>query len=603
LDNSQEIIYQGIPASPGIIIGTTRSLSRNNDPVIAEPVSNPELEVLAFRNAIERVRKFLEKTTASVLREYGRDFARIFDAQAMIAGDNVWNKGIEQRILQEKVCAEYLYSNESQKVIDKLSESQDSYLKERIQDIQVVTSRLISIMRGDKQTSLKGFKGCIVVVARYLSPADILSISFSKNRGFATGIGGPTSHASLMAKSLGIPAVIGIGSLAEKLQSGCKVIIDGYRGLFILNPTPSTIKCYRQLKQSETKLLRELAELKTKPAVTRDNRKITVLANIELPAEVSKVLSVGAQGIGLYRTEYLFLTRSDFPSFNDQYEAYSSILRRMGSKPVVIRTYDLGGDKFPDMAGTLREKNPFLGYRAIRICLDKPDIFKIQLKALLKASVCGKLSILIPMISNFDELMATRKLLEECKEELRQEKIKFAPEVPLGIMLEIPSAVMIADHLAKFVDFFSIGTNDLIQYTVAVDRDHELLSKLYQCFHPAVINLIKMSVIAAHRYHKKVTVCGEMASDPLAAVLLIGLGVDELSSSFKMTGILKRVIRSIKFSGAKRIADHTLKMRSHDEIEKYLEDEITRVFPDILPVIEFSRRNSYGGLPGPKAKT
>ncbi len=593
LYNDKEEEFYCIPASPGIIIGIARTLSRNNNNITPTKVSDAKNEVQTFRNVIAQVKHSLETTAAVVLQRHGRDFARIFDAQAMIAGDEVWNKTIEQRILKEGLCVEYIYNDEARKVIAKLEESKDSYLKERIQDIQAVTARFISSLKGEKQTILRDIDGPTVVVSRFLSPGDILAISSKKNIGFATGVGGPTSHAALMAKSLGVPAVLGLGELAEKVPSGARVIIDGYRGVFILNPSESTIQEYRKLEQSEVNLHRQLEELRTKPAITKDGVEISVLANIELPNEVPKVLAAGAMGIGLYRTEYLFLTRTDFPSFDEQYEAYSEILRQMGDKPVVIRTFDLGGDKFPGMAGTYAEANPFLGWRAIRFCLDRPDVFKIQLKALLKASVLGNLSIMVPMISNYDELIATKRILEESKEELRAENVNYKANIPLGIMIEVPSAAIISEHLAREAEFFSIGTNDLIQYTVAVDRDHELLSKLYQSFHPAILSLIKTSVTAAHKYKRKVSVCGEMASDPLAAVLLIGLGVDQLSGGFRMTGILKKVIRSITFSDAKQIAETAMEMKSHSDIESYLKKEIARVFPDIIPVIEFSRRNSH----------
>ncbi len=590
-EEDKEEIYNGIPASPGIIIGIAKPLTRNSDPMVAVPVSDPDAEVQAFRNTIDQVKRSLERTSAAVLQKHGRDFARIFDAQAMIAGDEVWNKNVESRIREEKVCVEYIYSDEAQKVIKQLEESDDAYLKERIQDIQAVTARFISFLKGEKQAALRDIKGPTVVVSRYLSPSDILTISSMKKMGFATGVGGPTSHAALMAKSLGVPAVLGIGELAERIPAGARVIIDGYRGTFILHPSPATLKHYKEIRHSELELLRQLEELKTKSAVTRDGVNIGVLANIELPTEVPKVLAAGSMGIGLYRTEYLFLTRKDFPTFEEQYDAYAAILRRMGDKPVVIRTFDLGGDKFPGMAGAYSEANPFLGWRAIRFCLDRPDIFKVQLKALLKASVYGNLSIMIPMISNFEEIIQTKRLLEESKEELRAEKVKFKEKIPLGIMIEVPSAAIIAEHLAREVDFFSIGTNDLIQYTVAVDRDHELLSKLYQSFHPSVLTLIKMSVKAAHKFHRKVSVCGEMASDPLAAVLLIGLGVDELSTGFRMSTILKKIVRSITYSGARRIAERALELKSQAEIENFIKMEMYRVFPEIIPVIRFSRKN------------
>ncbi len=594
LATGREEIYRGVPASPGIIIGSTRSLSRDVENVSADRIVDSEVEKETFRRAIYQVEKTLEKTAAKVFQRLGPEFARIFEAQVMIAGDEVWNKNVEKRIEKEKICAEYIYHDESKKVIRQLGNSNDAYLRERIQDIEAVTARLVSRMRGEKRVTLRDFKGATVLVARYLTPGDIVALSVRRNLGFATGIGGPTSHTALIAKSLSVPAVVGLGRITEEISSGQKVIIDGYKGLFIVNPSGSTIKKYRQLKKSESQFKRQLAQLRDKAAVTKDGFKVDILANIELPNEVPKVISAGASGIGLYRTEYLFLTRTEFPTFDEQYRAYSSILRRMGKKPVVIRTFDLGGDKFPGATGKNYQLNPFLGWRAIRVCLDRPDIFKIQLKALLKASRWGNLSIMIPMISNYEELVATKEIIEECKRELRNKRVKFSENIPLGVMLEVPSAVMIAEYLANEVDFFSIGTNDLIQYTMAVDRGNELLSKLYQSFHPSVLSLIKSAVSAAHGRRLKVSVCGEMAADPKGAVLLAGLGVDELSVSFQSVGIIKKIIKSISYTGARQIAENALKMRSQGEIESYLISEFELHFPELKPVFQFIGRNSDG---------
>ena len=589
-----EEIYRAVPASPGIIIGSTRSLSRDLENVSADRIVDSEVEKETFRKAISQVEKTLEKTAAKVFQRLGPEFARIFEAQVMIAGDEVWNKNVEKRIEKEKICAEYIYHDESKKVIRQLGNSNDAYLRERIQDIEAVTARLVSRMRGEKRVTLRDFKGATVLVARYLTPGDIVALSVRRNLGFATGIGGPTSHTALIAKSLSVPAVAGLGRMAEEISSGQRVIIDGYKGLFIVNPSASTIKKYRRLKKSESQFKRQLAQLKDKAAVTKDGFKVDILANIELPNEVPKVISAGASGIGLYRTEYLFLTRTEFPTFDEQYRAYSSILRRMGKKPVVIRTFDLGGDKFPGATGKNYQLNPFLGWRAIRVCLDRPDIFKIQLKALLKASRWGNLSIMIPMISSYEELVATKEIIDECKGELRSKRVKFNENIPLGVMLEVPSAVMIAEYLANEVDFFSIGTNDLIQYTMAVDRGNELLSKLYQSFHPSVLSLIKSAISAAHGHRLKVSVCGEMAADPVGAVLLAGLGIDELSVSFQSVGIIKKIIKSISYTGARQIAENALKMRSHGEIESYLISEFELHFPELKPVFQFIGRNSNG---------
>jgi phosphotransferase system enzyme I (PtsI) len=586
--------YFGIPASPGVIIGKVSSLSFESETINKEPVEDPEEEIKTFRTAIGNVKRTLEKTADKILERLGPEFARIFEAQAMIADDKVWNSNIEKRIKEEKVCAEYIYFDEARKVTKQLGNSDDAYLRERMQDIESVTAKLASRMKGEKHSALRGFKGATVVTARYIHPGDILALSIRRNLGFATGIGGPTSHLALMAKSLSVPAVIGLGDIAEKLETDTRIILDGYKGILIVNPTPSTRKRYRELRQSEIQLHRQLGQLKSKPAVTRDKKEVGIMANIEMPNEVPKVIAAGASGIGLYRTEYLFLTKPEFPSFEEQYKTYSSILRKMGSRPVVIRTFDLGGDKFPGATRKKFDLNPFLGWRAIRVCLDRPELFKVQLKALLKASRYGNLSIMIPMISNYDELLETMKIFEECKEELGRERIKFKKNISLGIMIEVPSAVMIAEYLAGKADFFSIGTNDLIQYTVAVDRGNELLSKLYQSFHPAVLGLIKKSIDAAHSGNIGVSVCGEMAADPLGAVLLTGLGVDTLSVSFQYVGILKKIIRSIEFGSARLIARKALKMKSENEIVSYVEKESIKRFPDLENILNFSRRNANG---------
>lgn len=591
---NKEEIYKGVPASPGIVMGSTRSLSRDVENICADKIDNPEAEKETFRKAISQVKRTLEKIAAKVLQRLGPEFARIFEAQVMIAADEVWNKSVEKRIEDERICAEYIYSDESKKVIRQLGDSNDAYLRERVQDIEAVTARLVSRMRGEKRITLRDFKGATVLVARYLTPGDILALSIRRNLGFATGIGGPTSHTALIAKSLSVPAVVGLGKIAEAITSGQKIIIDGYKGLFIVNPSAGTLKKYRQLKKSESQLKRQLTQLKDKPAITKDGHRISILANIELPNEVPRVLSAGAAGIGLYRTEYLFLTRTEFPTSEEQYRTYASILRRMGEKPVVMRTFDLGGDKFPGATGKSFELNPFLGWRAIRVCLDRPEFFKTQLKALLKASRWGNLSIMIPMISSYEELMATKEIIEDCKCELRERRVEFKDNIPLGVMLEVPSAVMIAGYLAKEVDFFSVGTNDLIQYTMAVDRGNELLSKLYQSFHPSILSLIKSSVSAAHRRKIRISVCGEMAADPLGAAILIGLGVDELSVNFQSVGTLKKIIRSISYAGARQLAENALKMKSQDEIESYLKSEFGSRFPELESIIRFIRRNSDG---------
>jgi phosphotransferase system enzyme I (PtsI) len=433
-----------------------------------------------------------------------------------------------------------------------------------------------------------------VVIAKYLSPADLLGFSVRKTVGFALELGGVTSHTSLLAKSLNLPAIVGIGSKLKTVISGDRVIMDGYSGKLIVNPTSDTLKQYRDRQKTLANINLELDKYKDKPAVTKDGHRVMVFNNIELPAEIGKVLKSGAEGIGLFRTEYLYLAENVIPDFNKQFKAYKSVLTKMGDSPVFIRTFDMGGDKFAVDDVQAVDSNPFLGWRAIRFCLDRPDVFKKQLKALMKASVHGKLGIMLPLISNLDELLQAKGIIKECREELKKDDIKIRNDIPLGIMIEVPSAVMIAEHLAKEVDFFSIGTNDLIQYTLAVDRTNKLLTHLYQGFHPAVLKMIERTISAGHKHGIKVGLCGEMASDPYAIILLAGLGIDELSTSYRTTNMVKQIIRIIDIEKARKIADKACKMKSSAEVEAYLEKEVNANFTEILPIVDFIKGVNNG---------
>jgi len=396
--------------------------------------------------------------------------------------------------------------------------------------------------------------------------------------GFVTDTGGKTSHVALLAKSLGFPAVVGLKNFFSSLKGGETMILDGDEGEVILSPDEITLKTYEAKRERLLERKRSLAELTSLTAETKDKKKIELSANIELLSDVETAIENGAQGIGLFRTEYLYLASSDLPEEEEQYQAYSSLARKLHPQNVIIRTFDMGGDKFAQDSERVYEANPFLGWRAIRACLDLPDFFKTQLRAILKASSLGNLSIMLPMISSLDELLKSKEHLEEVKTELREKKIPFDEKIKVGIMIEIPSAALEADSLAKHCDFFSIGTNDLIQYTLAVDRTNERIAHLYQSFHPSVLKLIRQTVEDGHKNGIWVGMCGEMATDPRATSFLVGLGLDELSTSPLAIPQIKKIIRSIEFEEARNLAEEVMKFNDSKEIERFLDEEYHRKF-------------------------
>lgn len=597
IPESRSAQYKGVAASPGIIIG--RAIVLDRDRLDIKPVALPpaaiEQEIADFNQALQRIKEDLAKQAAAVGKRLGPDFARIFEAQGMIAEDQILNERVINSIREKRLPAAYLYYQEVDQVIQQLSQSADSYLKDRIFDINAVCTRLISMLQGVKKTVVQDVEGPMVVIAKYLAPGDLLGFSVRKKVGFAMELGGVTSHTCLLAKSLDLPAIVGLGHSVRDIKTGDKIVMDGFSGKLYQNPAQAVIRHYRERLKAMEEINARLTVLTDKPARTKDGLRVAILNNIELPGETTRVLKYGAEGIGLFRTEYLFLSGRSFPEFDRQFRIYKAILSRMGDAPVIIRTFDMGGDKFVSHTVHGVDPNPFLGWRAIRFCLDHPEIFKVQLKALLKASVYGNLRIMLPMISNFDELTESKKLIAECREELEAEGIKIKKNIPLGIMIEVPSAVLIADHLAREVDFFSIGTNDLIQYALAVDRTNEMLTHLYQSFHPAVLQLIKRTIVAGHKNKIKVGICGELASDPYAVLLLVGMGIDELSTNYLSTGVVKQVVRNIDSRRAREIANAACRKKSAAEVEEFVKNRVGRYFPKLVTLIDFMRGVNDGG--------
>ena len=576
----KNIVWQGIPASPGIAIGKAYLLDREEIKIKEEklPPGQIQKEILRFKKALHEAKKEIVKLKENIAKKLGTEQAKIFDAHLLILEDEVVNQQVFNGIKEEKKNAEFIYSRIIQKTIQTISSTKYEYLKERVADISAVSTRVINRLLGLKQHTIEPLKTPRIIVAHSLSPGDVVQMKKESVLGFATDVGGKTSHVALLAKSLGFPAVVGLKALFSKVKSGENLILDGNIGEVILSPDQATLKNYEFKKEKLLKRSRTLLELTGLVAETKDKKKIELSANIELPSDVESALENGAEGIGLFRTEYLYLASSDLPDEEEQYQAYFSVAQKIYPQNVIIRTFDMGGDKFAHDQERDYEANPFLGWRAIRACLDLPDVFKTQLRAILKASQLGNLSIMLPMISSLDELLKSKKVLEEVKEELRAKKISFDEEIKVGIMVEIPSAALEADSLAKNCDFFSIGTNDLIQYTLAVDRTNERIAHLYQSFHPSVLKLIKKTIDDGHKNNIWVGLCGEMAADPKATVLLVGLGIDELSASPLSILQIKKIVRSIEFQEARVLAEEMMKLNDADQIEKLLEEDYLQRF-------------------------
>ncbi|MCM8801355.1 MAG: phosphoenolpyruvate--protein phosphotransferase, partial [Candidatus Omnitrophica bacterium] len=472
----------------------------------------------------------------------------------------------------------FIFSEVLKKYIEVFSKIEDEYLRERIADINDVGKRVLRNLMGGEKKTLSELKERVIVVAHDLSPSDTASMHKQSVCGFVTDIGGKTSHTAIMAKALEIPAVVGVEEATLRIRTGDKLIIDGAKGLVIVNPDEEVLKQYQKLERELKGIAKRFLGVKDLPAQTLDGRLVEINANIELPQEIETAkLLYGAHGIGLYRTEFFYMNRKDLPSLEEHYEAYKYVASQMKPYPVIIRTLDLGGDKFLSQFEIPKEMQPFLGCRAIRFCLAQPKIFKVQLKAILRASVHGNLKLMYPMISGIEELKQANNILKECMRELKEEGVSFNENIEVGAMIEVPSAAMTADILAKEVDFFSIGTNDLIQYSLAVDRANEKVAYLYEPAHPAVLRMIRSITEAAHNAGIWVGMCGEMAGEPSFVLLLLGLGLDELSMPPAIIPEVKYIIRSVTLKQAQEIASFALGLSTAKEIEEFCETKLREI--------------------------
>jgi phosphotransferase system enzyme I (PtsI) len=575
-----ETLVQGIAASQGIAYGQAFLYIQSDVEVPAyqvEPDKRME-EISRFEHAILVTRQQIQKIMSEVDKNLGPEEARIFDAHLLVLEDQALISETIREFETTGKNVETCFNKISQRYIKAFSEIDDEYLRERSGDIRDVAQRVLQNLLGQSSQSLSQLVEKRVVVANDVSPSDAAGIDSSQALAIVTDSGSKTSHAVIVARSMKVPAVVGVRDLTSRVQPGDWLLVDGYEGLVILNPSQQTLFRYGQIQLQKKGFEQRLMEANRRPAVTLDGVTVTLRANIEKVDETGLVKEYFADGVGLYRTEFLYLNAGHIPSEQDQYLAYKEVAEALAPSPVVIRTLDLGGDK--PMAGHAhlfpKEDNPFLGYRAIRFCLDNPKIFKDQLRAILRASAHGDIKLMYPMISGREELARANAVLAECKEELKAKKIAFNAKLQVGTMIEIPSAAVTADLLAKDCDFFSIGTNDLIQYLLAVDRVNDRIAHLYEPTHPAVIRMLKFIVDEAHKNKIKVSVCGEMAGDAIYAPLLLGLGVDELSMTPPLIPAVKYLVRSMKLADAQKLAADALELTTSKEILA-LCDEFSRM--------------------------
>lgn len=560
--------FRGLPASPGVVIGEAFVVPTVASDVPRVTVGEKDVpaEIAKFEKALKKTREGIQASQASIKRRLGKESGRIFDAHLLILEDRIVIEDTKKLIRGERMNAESAFFQTISRYLASLREVGDQYLREREADIRDVRKRVITNLMGVGGDLIPRLTKRVILVAHELSPSMSAGLPRNKVIGVATDVSGKTSHAVIFARSLEIPAVIGLGSVTQEVKTGDTVILDGIGGIVIANPGPDDIRKYNEKVRQFREFEEELSHLRDLPAKTVDGYSVQLSANIEIPEETNSVIAHGAKGVGLFRTEFLFLDREKEPNEEEQYRIYSQVAKKLSPDPLIIRTFDIGGDKYLKFLESPPEMNPYLGWRAIRISLQRESLFRTQLRAILRATVHGNLKVMFPMVSCLEEVERALAILGEEEERMRQEGQKIDESYETGIMVETPAAALIADALARRLDFFSIGTNDLIQYTMAADRDNPKVSHLYQAFHPAVIRLIKMTIDAAKERGIWVGVCGEFAGNPLGALLLVGLGVDELSVSPVLVPEIKTVIRSVALKEVQTLAAKVLDSQTQEEV-------------------------------------
>jgi phosphoenolpyruvate-protein phosphotransferase (PTS system enzyme I) len=581
---TQEVRFHGVGVAPGIARGVVFIHKPDDEEPPKRRIDDSEVaaEIVRFESALIATRAQILEMQQRIAEAIGAKDASIFDAHLLVVEDRTLIDEVLRNLEKEKLNVEFVFAEVANRYAQTLSEIDDPYLRERAFDIHDVTRRVIRNLLGRSTKTLATLDLPQVVVAHNITPSDTATLNRQLVLGFATDVGSRTSHAAIMARSLNIPAVVGLKDISERLNPGDQVLLDGTNGVVILNPTDETLWEYGEIEVKLEHVEEVLTGLRDTASTTVDGHHVILAANIELPEDVPLVIEAGAEGVGLYRTEFFFLNRKSLPTEEEQYQTYLSVAEAMRPQSIIIRTLDIGGDKFLSHSHLPAEINPFLGCRAIRFCLDRPDIFKAQLRAILRVSALGNVQMMFPMISGLSELRQAKEVLETCKAELRQEGKPFNEDIELGIMIEVPSAVLVADALAQEVGFFSIGTNDLIQYTIAVDRVNERIAHLYEPTHPAILRLIEMTVSAAHTRGIWVGVCGEMAGEITLTPLLIALGVDELSVSAGLVPRVKKAVQMLETSECRKLLEETRTLTSANEILARCEEVARRHYAELL---------------------
>jgi len=586
-EQPEQFVIQGVGAAPGVAVGPVHIIAPSCIHVPKRTIEANQVngEICRFEEALIETRKQIREIQLALVQSAHSGEPSILDAHLLVLDDRTFITEVIAGIRTNHLGVEYVVSEAAEKYAQALAAVEDEYLRERVADVRDVGRRIVRNLWGEEATALEQIPEAHIVIAEDLAPSETATMRKERILGFATDLGSPTSHTAIMARALELPAVLGLHDISSRVGSGDTVLVDGYKGLVIVHPTETELRRYGEVAEVRKNIELQLDALQHEAAETTDAHRIVLSANVEGLEEIEAVQQYGAEGVGLFRSEFLYLMHNRAISEEEQTDAYMEIASRLAPQPVIIRTLDLGGDKFFSGVTPRNEQNPFLGCRSIRLCMKYPDHFRQQLRAILRASVNGNVKIMYPMISALSEVLRANECLEEAKNDLRAADVPFDEDVEVGIMIEVPSAALTADILAEHVAFFSIGTNDLIQYTLAVDRGNEDVAYLYEVANPAVLRMIQETVDAGHRHGIWVGLCGEMAADPIVTPLLLGMGVDELSVTPRSVPLVKDAVRALSFRESQELAKEALMCKSAKDVMAMCREITQKVAPEVLELV------------------